>query len=740
MNANSSSNTISSTPPFPELGSILSGRYFCLGRLGRGTFCSIHQCIDLSHHHTIPFNEKKEKTSKSHLVAAKVELTQFSNSGVVDGEATILSHLSTHLPSQSVPAYHDHVKIGDLSAIVMEYLPGEDMHQLRERHCTLLTQMHQEEQQKQKLEILKNNKNSNDSQSASTSTSPPISSTKCRVNLQDAVYLTADCMIPLLQQMHHAGVIHRDVKPNNCVRTGTTEKDKKFKMVDFGLSKSFVVPITSSLADLDYPWTSLRPWHNMSSSSNSNNFNHPNSCKDEKPCLRKERPTADFRGTSMYASLRVHQSNDYGRRDDIWGLLYVFCDLVSGGLPWMKQAGERDREMCKKMKEFVHGEGNELMQPEDIRSPKMDEDGNVSEPEEGEEIIYRDHIEDLLKGAAHHLAKQKKKLNPNIIVPPPLAMSADGRRVEHLRKAFQHVSKLSFQDEPDYAFIQKCLYGFLPSKDDPQNVRDEDAQLPEIDWNMSSSSRTNRSQNSVSKLSNSSHSESTLTTEAMDRIWPQRYTTKDDSVSQPDAVTPLLLEDAEQERLTQQAQSTANSNNSNNSSSNSNSSPTGSEHSLPMPLQFYLAQVEYNARNASSIPKPMALNHWMQLGFSILFLKWSMKYEKGRRNDGDGYRREEFIKVLKRCMEAAVPFQKFQSPEYFDFEYNCNLSTLSNTSLKNKGDKGEDISVEYDSKRRRLSAVSVIWCGLRGALEQEEEKKFAPPPAISFSGAMTNSS
>jgi len=731
--ANINSNPLSNTPPFPEPGSLLSDQYFCLGRLGRGTFCSIHQCIDLSYHHTTNSNKPN-----SHLVAAKVELTQFSNSGVVDGEATILSHLSTHLPTKSVPIYHDHVKLGGLSAIVMEYLPGEDMHQLRERHCTLLTQMHQQEQQKQKLEMQKKNKNNSDASGTGSATSPPISSTKCRVNLQDAVYLTADCMIPLLQQMHHAGVIHRDVKPNNCVRTGTAENDKKFKMVDFGLSKSFVVPSSSSLADPEHPWSPQRPWYNMSSSANSGNINNSNTVKDEKPCLRKERTTADFRGTSMYASLRVHQSHDYGRRDDIWGLLYVFCDLVSGGLPWMKQAGERDREMCKKMKEYVHGEGNELMQPQDIKNPKLDKDGNVSEPEEGEEVLYKDHIEDLLKGAAHHLVKQRKKTNSNIVIPPPLAISLDGRRVESLRKAFEHVSNLTFQDEPDYAFVQKCLYGFLPSKDDPENVKNEDAMLPPIDWNMSPTTRTPKTtQSSNLKLNNLSSSELTDMEVVMERIWPQQYITKDNSISTIDDITPALLEEAEQQCILQQAQSTTNPSNSNNAS-NSNSSPTAPEQNLPISLQFRVAQVEYNARNASTISKPMALNHWMQLGFSILFLKWSMKYEKGRRNEDDGYRREEYVKVLKRCMDAAVPFDKFQSPEYFDFDYNATLLTISD-ALK-KECKNGGVTLEQARKRRRLSAVSIIWCGLRGALEQEEEKKFAPPPAISFSGPMTKSS
>ena len=154
--------------------------------------------------------------------------------------------------------------------------------------------------------------------------------------------------------MHNCGVIHRDVKPSNCVRYGVTADNKKFKLVDFGLSKSFIVPLSSSLADERYVWdkawdcapSSTNISDNNTSSINSSNYNNNqdnisastniiNPTKRIIGCLRKEREQADFRGTSMYASLRVHQSRDYCHRDDLWGLMYVFCDLLSGGLRWV---------------------------------------------------------------------------------------------------------------------------------------------------------------------------------------------------------------------------------------------------------------------------------------------------------------------------------------------------------------------------------------------------------------------
>ena len=76
--------------------------------------------------------------------------------------------------------YMVHFKSTNYAAIVMEYLPGKDMNQLRET-------------------IVRGGKSR-------------------RLHVQDAVYLTADVFLPLLQRMHSVGVIHRDVKPSNAVR------------------------------------------------------------------------------------------------------------------------------------------------------------------------------------------------------------------------------------------------------------------------------------------------------------------------------------------------------------------------------------------------------------------------------------------------------------------------------------------------------------------------------------------
>eukprot|EP00934_Nitzschia_sp_Nitz4_P006117 Nitzschia sp. Nitz4//scaffold157_size52427//47775//49895//NITZ4_006849-RA/size52427-processed-gene-0.81-mRNA-1//-1//CDS//3329537482//6107//frame0 len=386
---------------FPRIGARL-GPYFSLGNLGKGTFCSIHKCINMHYHHDSPLFEGAVPGTRARLAAAKIENNDFRNSGVLMGEAAILQFLDQTVPAQTVPQYMGHFRTEAISAIVMEYFPGQDMHWIRDWATKYKSR---------------------------------------RIRVQDAVYLTADVMLPLLKRMHEVGVVHRDVKPSNCVKRGL----KDFCLVDFGLSKSVVVPNESTFGDPDHPWDEQQEW-----------MRPPN--YGGRGQLRKERTTADFRGTSMYASLRVHQLRDYCARDDLWSLLYVFCDLISGGLPWMLFAANRDRSSCQKLKERIHGDG--------------DYDG-------------KDQTEMMLFGNEYHKAlfkRNKGGLDPppdvnvdNFPLPDPLLLSKDANKVGLLRTAFSHLAGLGFADRPDYELINNCLQGFLDNNT-------EDDTITPIDW------------------------------------------------------------------------------------------------------------------------------------------------------------------------------------------------------------------------------------------------------------------
>jgi len=609
---------------FPTVGSTL-GHYFCLGRLGKGTFSSIHRCVNMSFFH-------QNDTTKRRLAAAKVELSTFQQSGVLEAEATILAFLHDSLQPGTVPVYMGHYRSGDYAAILMEYLPGEDMHHLREK---------------------------------------VIAGTMSRrMSVKDAVYLTADVMLPLLQRMHEVGILHRDVKPSNLVRSGGP-LNKDFCIVDFGLSKSVVVPSDSPWADLDHSWNG-DTWLKPQGYSGKGSF-------------RNEREKADFRGTSMYASLRVHQLKDYCPRDDMWSLLYVFCDLVSGGLPWMSHAANRDREMCHKLKEKVLGDAN----------------GN-------------DDMDQLLMGDAYHVtlfkrAKQedsgeKERLST---VPDPLAMHKDQVKVAALRKAFKHLAGLQFWEKPDYELIRDCIHEFLKDYvDDPL--------VNPVDWTGRPESPT------VNPLSPFKRNASGGTI-------PGWHIETDLDPLQDDA-----FEEAEADLKAEPPEPPT------------ESSDKAYMIRLPVILRFKVQQMEYNEKNREDIAPHLALRDWMSVAIPLLYEKWdSRKFEGGHRTSTDGYRRENYLDLLKTCQQSAGAFKdKFRSQESF-YHYETN------------GASGGDISsLDHDAasapptkkrKQRRIvsdaasassssnfATLSRVLVGLRFAIKAELTKKSPPPMSISF--------
>ena len=601
---------------FPALGSTL-GPFFCIGRLGKGTFCSIHRCIRMNHFHDSP-KEKQSEPSSCRVTAAKVEIGEFRNSGVLGGEAIMLDFLYSSLEKDTVPVYMGNYRGGDeISAIAMEYLPGQDMHQIRDWATGQRAR---------------------------------------RISVKDAVYLTADVMLPLLQRMHQVGIVHRDVKPSNCVKRGGL---KDFAMVDFGLSKSIVVPKSSPDSEPDHPWTG-RDW-----------MHPPNSSVDG--YYRKERPTADFRGTSMYASVRVHQSKDYSPRDDMWSLMYVFCDLASGGLLWMQHAATRDREACRKLKERIHGEVEGIP----------------------------DQTEQLLKGNEYHVALHEKTRGDIDAPPPPsngdqesslptpLAMSRDKRKVQLLRTAFDHLGKLSYFDMPDYALLQSCIKGFL---DDLV----EEPSVAFIDWRL------------LASIQNDKKSE--RRPPGLLRNIP-KFEILD---YQDDPIDSDLFLEAEKDAAAVGELEV-----------HQDGSSAADLARLPLEFRFRIAQMEYNASNRGSVASHIALCDWFRVALPLLYGTWdSQKYEKGgHRSDKDGYRREFYVKIIGKCLTCAKAFNDFRDfstiyeagPEKKKRRIVCTIPQQGTSS------DGSD-----------LVALSKVLFQLRNAKRLEEKKAYAPPPRLSF--------
>jgi serine/threonine protein kinase len=653
---------------FTEIGSVL-GPFFCLGQLGKGTFSSIHKCINLNYfHHLNKHNVNVDGTQSSNrrFAAAKVELVDFQKSGVLEAEATILDFLHKALPPFTVPVYMGHYKADEFAAIFMEYLPGEDMHQLREHVMARTTSDF--------------NESLDDGTNVTTNISPPTR----RINVNDAVYLTADVMLPLLQRMHEVGVVHRDVKPSNCVRSSTGPKSKQFCMVDFGLSKSIIVPQDSDFADKEHVWDQkhwLKP------------YTYQNTEFSISGCYRTERKKAEFRGTSMYASLRVHQCKDYCPRDDIWSLLYVFCDLVSGGLPWMQYAASRERDACQRHKERVHGEN---------------ESGECSEPE----------IAELLKGDIYHKAfyQREKSLEAGIAedrlppLPTPLAMCEETSKIQSLAKAFAHVGKLEFWEKPDYKLIQDCIKVFN------KESNSKDPIIRPIDWD---TNEYNQDEMNVPRK-RQSHNEWQFIgeTDPIDKL-------EDDVFDVPDE---LVDGQRNQDTFTNR---------------------------IPLEFRFKITQMDYNLSALQSwrskqleISTHRAMADWMLVVVELLYKEWDTKrYEDGgHRTSKDGFRRDCYLQLLEKCRKYAKQCDDFgkrdlmySDPETSDsrhgdgkFKNDCETEVHRKPSKRRTARLSSVIPGSVVDDSNYLLLVSRAIFGLDAVIKSEQSKKSAPPVPISF--------
>ncbi|KAH1067689.1 hypothetical protein J1N35_032676 [Gossypium stocksii] len=130
---------------------------------------------------------------------------------------------------------------------------------------------------------------------------------------EDMVACIAVEAISILEQLHHKGFVHGDVKPENFLlgQPGTSN-EKKLYLVDLGLASRWKE--AASGRHVDY---------------------------DQKPDV--------FRGTVRYASVHAHLGRTGSRRDDLESLAYTLIFLLRGKLPWQGYIGENKGFLvCKK--------------------------------------------------------------------------------------------------------------------------------------------------------------------------------------------------------------------------------------------------------------------------------------------------------------------------------------------------------------------------------------------------------
>lgn len=111
-------------------------------------------------------------------------------------------------------------------------------------------------------------------------------------NLQTVLVLGLQ-MIKRIECVHNMGIIHRDVKPDNFLM-GIEKNSHTLYLIDFGLSKLFM-----------------------------NDNKHIEECCDRK-----------IIGTTLYASINIHNGLSPSRRDDLESIGYTLVYLLTGILPW----------------------------------------------------------------------------------------------------------------------------------------------------------------------------------------------------------------------------------------------------------------------------------------------------------------------------------------------------------------------------------------------------------------------
>ncbi|OQV13083.1 Casein kinase I isoform gamma-1 [Hypsibius exemplaris] len=121
-------------------------------------------------------------------------------------------------------------------------------------------------------------------------------------------------LLSRMEYLHSKGILYRDIKSENfLIGRRKTKQEDVLHVVDFGLSKEFINPVSKQHIPFNVKKGSV--------------------------------------GTPRYMSINALQHHEQGRRDDLEALSYLFLYLYFGQLPWQGLPGSTFAEKCKRILE-----------------------------------------------------------------------------------------------------------------------------------------------------------------------------------------------------------------------------------------------------------------------------------------------------------------------------------------------------------------------------------------------------
>ena len=228
-------------------------------------------------------------------IAPKIE-----NISVLMNETRVMLHLMRSVPIPKIRAYGEFKDANRGNYIVMDLL-GECVTYENVRRRLVVPTSHPEE----------NNNSANTD------------------NMYERLLLVNiySQLIRILERIHDAGLLYRDVKPSNFLFGKSTDANHKIYIVDFGLVKRYTTDVTDDggRTDTDITGKSVIAAHTPATRAIT-----------VEPRQRhiEERHGLSPIGTHDYMSVRVHEGTEASRRDDMESLGYMFYYLQYGELPW----------------------------------------------------------------------------------------------------------------------------------------------------------------------------------------------------------------------------------------------------------------------------------------------------------------------------------------------------------------------------------------------------------------------